>query len=154
MEFRLFGINVEIQLGFWLGSFLLGWNGRGMPGPTIVIWMAVVLVSVLVHEFGHAFAIQRHRVEPEIALHWVGGRTSWRALLPLSRRDLIIISLAGPFAGFAFAVPFVALAFFGGSIVVRLPPLAQWTLVQLIGVNLIWGCVNLLPVLPWDGGHV
>src|SRR5207247_7425399 len=82
MEFRLFGVNVEIQFGFWLGSFLLGWGGGGMPNQTILIWMAVVLISVLVHEFGHAFAIKRHGIEPEIALHWMGGTTSWRAVLP------------------------------------------------------------------------
>src|SRR5437867_92971 len=108
MAFRLFGVDVEIQLGFWLGSFLIGWNGRGMPGAGIVIWMAVVLLSVLVHEYGHAFAIKRHGIEPEIALHWMGGTTSWRAVLPLSRVDRIIISLAGPFAGFAFAAPIFA----------------------------------------------
>jgi Zn-dependent protease len=153
MEFRLFGVNVEIQLGFWLGSFLLGWTGGG-NGRSILIWMAVVLVSVLVHEYGHAFAIKRHGIEPEIALHWMGGTTSWRAVLPLRRFDRIIISLAGPFAGFAFAAPIFALRYFAPHIIATLPPAAQSAVGMLYWVNIIWGCVNLLPVLPWDGGHV
>jgi Zn-dependent protease/tetratricopeptide (TPR) repeat protein len=157
MSFRLFGVDVEIQFGFWIIAFLLGMPLLQDPTrskATIVVWMAVVLVSVLVHEFGHAFAIRRHRIEPSIALHWMGGTTAWRAILPLGRRSLAFISLAGPLAGFAFAavlyVAFVALRHFN----VLLPPLGQFALGQLLFVNVFWGAVNLIPVLPFDGGHV
>lgn len=157
MSFRLFGVDVEIQFGFWIIAFLLGMpllQNPTLPKTAILVWMAVVLVSVLVHELGHAFAIRRHRIEPTIALHWMGGTTAWRAILPLGRRSLAFISLAGPLAGFAFAA-----AIYGGIALLRhfqvsVPPLGQFALAQLLFVNVFWGAVNLIPVLPFDGGHV
>src|SRR5262249_41909951 len=102
-----------------------------------------------------AFAIKRHKIEPEIALHGMGGTTSWRVLLPLRRRDHVLISLAGPFAGFLFGVPFWAFLRFAPVNVLRaLPEEAFFGLRQLIWVNFGWGLINLLPVLPFDGGHV
>src|SRR4051794_14917538 len=102
MRFRLFGFPVEIQFTFWIGTFLFSRWQQGID-ITILVWMAVVFVSILVHELGHAVAIRRHGATPEISLHWMGGTTSWRAVLPLRRRDHVIISLAGPGAGFLLA---------------------------------------------------
>jgi Zn-dependent protease len=153
MSFRLFGVNVEIQVFFWITTVLLAMRHLSDPSA-LAIWVAVVLVSVLVHEYGHAFAVKRHGIEPEIALHGMGGTTSWRQLLPLRRRDLVVISLAGPFAGFAFggltelAIYVVNLQHW------RMPPLAAFAVLQLRWVNFTWGLVNLAPVLPFDGGHV
>jgi Zn-dependent protease len=157
MSFRLFGVDVEIQFGFWIIAFLLGMPLLQDPSrskATIVVWIAIVLVSVLIHEFGHAFAIRRHRVEPTITLHWMGGTTAWRAILPLGRRSLAFISLAGPFAGFAFAGLLYGVFIVLRQFHVALPPLGQFALGQLLFVNLFWGAVNLIPVLPFDGGHV
>src|SRR5687768_6601255 len=106
MSFRLLGISVEVQIGFWLTAVLLqvGLLQR-QQFRFLLVWVAVVFISVLIHEFGHALAIKRHRVEPEITLHWLGGTTNWRTPLPLGRLDHVIISLAGPFAGFSLGVP-------------------------------------------------
>ena len=104
MEFRLFGFDVEIKMGFWITSVILGLGGRfdfdaeGLKH--LALWVPVVLVSVLVHELGHALAIRRQGVEPTITLHWMGGLTAWREILPMSRPARVGISLAGPMAGF------------------------------------------------------
>jgi Zn-dependent protease len=103
MSFRLFGINVEVQISFWITSLLFGLYGQdpAVPrGAGVVIWVAVVFVSVLLHELGHAFAMMRHGILPEITLYAMGGLTYNRSSVPLRRRDQVIISLAGPFAGF------------------------------------------------------
>src|SRR5205814_467341 len=71
--------------------------------PLIVVWVAVVFLSVLVHEMGHALAIRRHGLSPEITLHWIGGLTSWNGAQNLTRPQRIFISFAGPLAGFLFA---------------------------------------------------
>src|SRR5262249_48515812 len=68
MSFRLFGVTVEIQIFFWvmagvLGAMYLPPSLRGdwrIGAAYTAIFMLVVLVSVLVHEFGHAFAFMRH----------------------------------------------------------------------------------------------
>ncbi|MEP7121262.1 MAG: site-2 protease family protein [Byssovorax sp.] len=166
MKFRLFGIEVEVQWMFWLtsGFFAFEYLKAGHP-DFAVTWILVVFVSVLVHELGHGLAVRRHGIEPTIALHGMGGTTSWTSRAPLSRPAHVVISLAGPFAGFALGLPILLV--FGGSIglfnvgfavrpmvALHLSPLLREAISQMIWVNLGWGAVNLLPVLPFDGGHV
>jgi Zn-dependent protease len=167
MGFRLFGVNVEIHFTFWFTTLLLGPGLRGEFDPRAALtWMAVVFVSVLVHEFGHAFAVKAQGIEPEIRLHGMGGTTHYRVVLTLPRRSEIFISLAGPFAGFLLGGIVLALAQFVlhthdfaiGLWGFRLAPLQRGPLadavMELLWVNFGWGLVNLIPALPFDGGHV
>jgi Zn-dependent protease len=158
MGFRLFGVDVEIQIGFWITAFVLGYNwfggGRGIQMGPMLLWMAIVLVSILVHEYGHAFAFRRHAITSSITLHWMGGHTTPQALLPLSRLDRVIISVAGPFAGFALAALAYSVQVLAEGPIRSAPPLVKAGLQILQDVNLYWGVVNLLPVVPFDGGHV
>ncbi|MRG96013.1 site-2 protease family protein [Polyangium spumosum] len=160
MNFRLFGIDVEVQAGFWFTTVLLGINfvdPKNLSPAGLAplgVWGLVVLVSVIVHELGHALAIRRHRIQPEITLYLMGGVTTWQQVLPLRRIDHILISLAGPFAGFFFGGLFFALTKLAPEHVMRMPELARLGLELLIYVNFFWGVVNLIPVLPLDGGHV
>jgi Zn-dependent protease len=160
MSFRLFGVNVEIQMSFWITSVILGLRGLSdpaVPRGAIAIWVLVVFVSVLVHELGHALAVMRHGIEPQITLYAMGGLTRFQPLhdgAPLRRRDQVLISLAGPFAGFALGAIVLAVmhlfphAFAGAS------TLRRYAVDSLLWVNFGWGLVNLMPVLPFDGGHV
>ncbi|AKT40007.1 M50 family metallopeptidase [Chondromyces crocatus] len=160
LSFRFFGIPVEIQPWFWITAFIINWSLLNRGGYSaafqvglMLVWLAVVFVSVLVHELGHAFAIRRHRIEPEITLHGLGGATTWRTVLPLGRLDHIFISLAGPFAGFALGgVVYLVKTFTPAT--VALPDLALFAIDSLLWVNIAWGIFNLIPVLPFDGGHV
>ncbi len=157
MSFRLFGVNIEIQIFFWLTAGMLGYFR--IPNITahfglLVVYMLVVLVSVLTHELGHAFAIMRHRIEPEITLHGMGGTTNWRPVLPLGRVDMVVISAAGPFNGFILAGVVYALTRLAPGLVQGLPVAAQFAIQALIEVNVAWGIFNLIPVMPFDGGHI
>jgi Zn-dependent protease len=157
MGFRLFGVDVEIQIGFWITAFLLGYGafGRGglQAGP-MALWMAIVLVSVLVHEYGHAFAFKRHAIRSSITLHWMGGHTMPESVLPLSRPNHILISIAGPFAGFALAGLAFSVQVLAEDQIRAAHPLVKLGLHLVEFVNLRWGLINLLPVVPFDGGHV
>jgi Zn-dependent protease len=166
MRFRLFGIDVQVQMFFWLTTAFFAYEDL-MAGNLagVAMWILAVFISVLVHELGHALAVKRHGLEPEIALHGMGGTTSWMPSSSTSRLDHIMISLAGPFAGFALGLPILMV--FGGVFGLpghywfvapmfnwHLPMLARELISDMIWVNLGWGFVNLLPVLPFDGGHV
>jgi Zn-dependent protease len=158
MRFSLFGIPTEIQFSFWVGAVLLGFPYlQSSFKPLILIWVAVVFVSVLVHELGHALAIRRHGLFPEITLHWIGGLTSWSGAGNLTRPQRIFISFAGPLAGFMLA------AFVYGMTKAFPWLLDKQTLAaelrvfvinRLLWVNVGWGIMNLAPVLPLDGGHI
>ena len=65
-------------------------------------------MSVLVHEMGHALAIRPLGVQPWITLYGMGGLTSHQGgrFRPPTQ---ILVSLAGPVAGFALAAIVVAL---------------------------------------------
>jgi Zn-dependent protease len=169
MRFRLFGVEIQVQIAFWITVVLLGVR-QTMPGSfapgagpfdldvpqgaAVVVWVAVVFASVLLHELGHAFALRRRGVVPAITLHALGGITTHRSLVPLGRLDSIVVSLAGPFAGFLLggAVLLGARLFPRG--LDHVPPAGVFALESVVWVNLGWGVVNLVPVQPLDGGHV
>ena len=146
LRFNLFGFPVRVQPFFWLTAAVLG-ASAGDPAR-IVAWVAVVFVSVLVHELGHATAARLFGSPAQIMLYGFGGLTAHRPMS--SQWRSIAVSLAGPFAGFALA----AVAF-GVAVTLPAPTGIVETLLQfLLFVNVGWGIVNLLPVLPLDGGHV
>jgi Zn-dependent protease len=158
MFFRAFGIPTTVQVSFWLGCLMFGFRTLQGPYPHFVLlWAIVVFVSVLIHELGHAFAMLRYGLQPEITLYMFGGLTATRGMGNLKRRQRIFISLAGPLAGFIFGgLVLVADMFIG-------PPRgmsehAQLAILNFVWwlkyVNLGWGMVNLIPVIPLDGGHV
>jgi hypothetical protein len=88
----------------------------------------------------------------------MGGMTTPSMLIPVHRLHLVLISLAGPFAGFT-AAGVVYGAMFA---LVRLVPgvlglvseEGLYALNIFLWINLYWGLFNLIPVLPLDGGHV
>lgn len=146
LSFRVGKIPVRIQPLFFVVSAMLGASTGGMPA--VVAWVAVVFVSVMFHELGHAAAGLAFGLEPSIELHAMGGTTSWATQRRLSTAQRVTISLAGPFAGFLV-----------GGVVwaagLGYPPFARAGLYgMLLFVNIRWGLVNLVPMLPLDGGNV
>jgi len=150
LNFRLFGIPVSIRLGFVLLGAVLGWSG-GYKGIELGIWLGIVFVSVLAHEMGHAIAVRAFGLAPQIELHGMGGTTSWQPDARVTPGRRIVVSLAGPGAGFVLGaivlVAFVALRPAEGTVAGNAVSMALW-------VNVGWGALNLLPMLPLDGGNV
>jgi len=137
-----------------------------------------VFVSILVHEFGHVLMGRGFGSWGYIVLYGFGGlavgsnhvRRWWQRVL---------VSLAGPLAGFLFLAMILAglLMAARGSLEELIgadvaAELSFWQRLQLtvvlsggseiqrevcwnlIWINLIWGLVNLLPVWPLDGGQI
>jgi Zn-dependent protease len=153
MSFSLFGIPVVIRPIFWLVALMLGAPGGTSPREMMLlgVWVAVLFVSILAHELGHAFAMRAYGREPSIELWGLGGLTHWGDGPPVSPGKDIVVSLAGPGAGLALgAVVFAAqsaLAPTAGSLAAEAVRHALW-------INVGWGLLNLLPIVPLDGGHV
>jgi Zn-dependent protease len=173
LRFNLLGFPVEIQPGFWLLTIFLG-LGSMRNVTEMAIWVSVVLVSIMVHELGHATLARAYGQEPRITLHMMGGLTSWSANREMGRLRQILVTLAGPFAGFALGV--VAL---GGAVLHMTAQAGAhgeklggffataarvWSghatttlgfaLELLVWANVVWSGINLLPVLPFDGGQI
>ena len=150
MNFRIGKIPVRIHASFLLMTVFL--SGSWNDPASIVVWAGVVLVSVLLHEFGHALVGQAFGLEPSIDLHGMGGTTSWPSgRTKITRTQSILISVAGPGAGLLVgAAIFLYFAFNP----VPDAPLAQTAVRDAKFVNVGWGIMNLLPILPLDGGNV
>jgi Zn-dependent protease len=163
MRFSIFGIPTQIQFGFWLTAVFLNFRAlsSGSQQYLIVVWVAVVLVSILVHELGHAFAMLRYGLQPEITLLWRGGEAAAHGLGKLGRAQRVFVSAAGPLAGFVLGGLVYAVTLAAPSL--RALPAeaaspAAWAIYMgidyLLWVNFLWGLFNLIPVLPLDGGHI
>ena len=148
-SFSLGKIPVTIHLWFLLvGVFLMG---NVTSPPLVIVWLAIFFASVLAHELGHALAGIAFGLEPRIDLHGMGGTTSWRHK-NVSAAKKILISIAGPSVGIFFGG---LLYFFHSALIGENPSnLAAQAVSWAIFVNLIWGLLNLLPMLPLDGGNV
>lgn len=158
LRFNLFGFPVEIHWMFWLVAGLLGSSGAtGLaevginPGAYLVMWVAVVLVSILVHECGHAIFQRKFlRARPRIMLYSFGGLAIPEGGRMPTRGEAIVISAMGPAFG-------LALAGIVWLVAHRLPSpglFAHLTIGALLWVNVAWSILNLLPVLPLDGGRI
>lgn len=148
VRFGLFGFKIQIQPGFWLLAALLLLSAQ-RDWARGVLLVGMVFGSVLAHELGHALVAKRAGAEPLITIHALGGLTSWEPKVTFTRGRAIAIALAGPFMGLLLC----ALAV--GALRVFHPPTAgAWVLAILAYVNGFWSIINLLPVVPFDGGLV
>ncbi|HKV41995.1 MAG TPA: site-2 protease family protein [Blastocatellia bacterium] len=151
MRFKVFGIPVRIDFTFWIMIVILGDVKLSQP-DLLAEWVGVVLVSVLVHELGHALIARRFGREPRIQLYGMGGLTSWDADRDFSHFRSILISLSGPGAGFLLASVTWAISLAVPQ--ARSTLLGQHIFHDLMWVNFAWGVFNLFPILPLDGGNV
>lgn len=180
LNFTLLGIPVRVHPLFWLIAVLLG---RSRDPVMLLIWVGVVFVSILVHEFGHALCAQLVGWPPlRVILYSFGGLAVYQ---PTYRNPYcrIGVSFAGPGAGFIFAVVillvlgvFGYLPVFHFGIPKTVPSSEHWLFITeyfsifstqpiegenlhrlvltLLYVNIFWGLLNLLPIYPLDGGQI
>ncbi len=158
LRFSLFRFPVAIQPSFWVLAALLSWAMAGSSGSgmailgRVLVLLAILLVSLLAHELGHAFAARAFGESPRIELHAMGGKTVWSPTHEPSRAERVIVTGAGPAAGFALAAVAWALSLAVG--VAEEPGVLAGVLGLLFILNVFWSTFNLLPVLPFDGGHI
>jgi Zn-dependent protease len=151
--FSLFGFRVRVQAAFLFLAAFLAFAYRSGDAASVAEWVGVVFVSVLFHELGHAIVARRAGYQPWIELHGMGGLTHLdrtEATPPPTWTSDLAIALAGPFFGFALggAVWSAAHAFPGFTERDAVRAIVR----DLLWANVGWSVLNLLPMLPWDGG--
>jgi len=179
LRFSLFGIPVRVHPLFWLVSIFTGIN---LEKPAYVaIWVGVWFISILVHEFGHALMFRRYGQHPRVILYALGGLAvagenphsylQGTYTRQMTVRERIIVSFAGPGAGFLFAIAIIltinltrghfwfAFGFPFWKFNLGIGSVANYdklyVLVELLlDANIFWGLANLTPVFPLDGGQI
>jgi stage IV sporulation protein FB len=99
LRFRLLGVPVRIHPFFWLVSAIMGFQSFENDIPAVLLWMACVFVSILVHEFGHALMSKVFNCSPSVVLWGMGGLCYSQGEQQTPRQRLAVI-FAGPGAGF------------------------------------------------------
>ncbi len=175
LHFRLAGFAVRVHPMFWVIGLILGIQGGAGPAETGT-WVACMFVSILIHELGHALLIRRYGWSSRIILYHFGGLATFdgpETYLPTynanesSPKAMILISAAGPGAGFLLAALVAGMVFLGGGQVTlhaSFPIFWDVTGIEnfrllilirdLLFINIFWGIMNLLPVYPLDGGQI
>lgn len=152
LRFSAFGIPVRIHPIFWASSAWIVWDGNN-PG-NIFLGILCLLISVLVHELGHALMCRRFGFSSEIVLYFLGGYATGTRF---STWKNVKVSIAGPAAGFAlFIVSYLAFRYFqlNQPDVLRSEHAVFVCLRWLLFMNLMWSVLNLVPCLPLDGGQI
>ena len=175
LKFRFLDIPVRIHPLFWLMAAVLGFQDNNIPA--VLMWIGCVLVSILVHEYGHGLMAKHFHGSPSIVLYGLGGLCYSQGERTPGQR--LAVLFAGPGAGFILCAVVMAVT----SLVLGLSANEHLAVIQqlvglkpdhdlfldavgkfssptifmiyfnLIWINLLWGLVNLLPIYPLDGGQ-
>ncbi|QVL58279.1 MAG: site-2 protease family protein [Simkaniaceae bacterium] len=145
-------IPIKISPFFFVTAALIGWiNSMQSSHPFILtlIWIGVIFISIMVHEYGHALTSRYFGQKPRIQLVAFGGLTYPEGPRLRGWREFLVV-LNGPVFGFLLfllCLFILSTGFFEN-------PYMLYTLKIFTWVNLFWTIVNLLPVMPLDGGQL
>lgn len=177
LRFTLFRVPVTIHPSLWLTLSLFA-MGLALVGVgsivSVLVFIVAGVLSLLAHELGHALVGRALAGgNPQIYMAWLGGECC-NPEAKFTRRQGIIMTLAGPFANIILGL----LAFFSLSLALGgmsdawqistgyicgvfpeydVPFFSMGGLCFLRAMILIstwWTAFNLLPIYPLDGGQV
>jgi Zn-dependent protease len=149
--FRLLGFDVHVRTGFVVFLALIVFLYQDEFG----LWLAGgIAVFTLIHELGHALAARSAGARAEISLDFLAGYTSFRPDpgRPISPGRQVMISGAGPAVHIALSCAVL--------VAMGVNPLSLDSAGQSDAAAALWwagpaiGVMNLIPVLPLDGGHI
>jgi Zn-dependent protease len=146
---RIAGIQLRIHVTFLL---LIVWVALGSTNAAIFVLL--LFLCVVLHEFGHALAAKGYGINtPDITLLPIGGVARLERILEEPKQELVIAA-AGPAVTAIIALClFVVIAARGQS---QIPISLQSgdQLVSVFWVNVYLLLFNLIPAFPMDGGRV
>lgn len=149
--FRLLGFDVHVRTGFVVFLALIVFLYQDEFG----LWLAGGIAAfTLLHELGHAVAARRAGAQAEISLDFLAGYTSYRPdpRRPISPGWQVVISGAGPAVHIAISSAVL--------VAMGVNPFSLDSIGQSDAAAALWwagpaiGALNLIPVLPLDGGHI
>lgn len=152
LRLMAFRIPIRVHPTFWVMAALLEWDPENLR--IMFIWILCVFVSVLIHELGHAFTAEAFGWPTEIVLYYAGGVAVSDRYLNNSPSRSLAVSFMGPAAGFMLYGLVVCVEVLLRRYGFLRVPYVFAIVFFLKQINLWWGVLNLLPILPLDGGHI
>lgn len=152
IRFTIFGIPVRVEPFFWITLLIVGGAGSANSPDGILriaLFMVAGFVSILVHELGHAMTARKFGAYSEITLQAFGGYAAYSGVY-LTRPQTFAVTAAGPLVQILLG----GLIYFAIPYLPSLSPLGLHFLGVLVWISIAWALLNLLPVLPLDGGRL
>ena len=92
VNFKIFKIPLSIHFSFWLFALLIIGSQQDIRESIIII--IVILLSLLTHEYGHAFMAYHFHAKPTIILYAFGGTTHFDQS-NITNKQYFFITLSG-----------------------------------------------------------
>lgn len=164
LRISFFGFPLEISWTILLLAVFV--MNSGLQPVSVILWLVAAVLSIIIHELGHAIVAERVGGHVEkITLYAMGGLTMWRG--PTGGWRRFVVALAGSTVEIAVGLIMFAFAkagWFGAAtdFVVETPwkvylgdaellsPVAFF-FAAFIWISIVWGAVNLLPIGGLDG---
>jgi stage IV sporulation protein FB len=188
-HFQIFGFPVRVTPFFWVAAAVIGWGASISAGDSgasnnpgqgvfLILWIASMFVSILIHELGHSLAMRYYGIPSSIVLYHFGGLaipdsfSSFGRMSKLrARENQLVISAAGPVAQLLLAAAVIlGVEAAGYRFAETIWPLERFVPVSskpyvpsyvafvvlsfLAGPSIYWALLNLVPVYPLDGGQI
>jgi stage IV sporulation protein FB len=148
IQFKFLGIPVYIHPSFWIFFLFFTDLYRNFSFENFILG-PILLISVLVHEYGHALTALCFGASPEINLEGMGGNARYSAR-GISDKQEFIITFMGPLLeSILIFIPYYIL-----KLDVYQNYYVKYALYMTMQLNIILCLINLIPVYPLDGGHL
>lgn len=139
---------------FWIVFLVFGgalngdkWTPTGML--EIALFIMAGFISLMAHELGHALTGKAFGAPTAITLHGFGGFASFPAG-SFTRKQNFVVTFAGPAVQILLGLLMLVLV-----LSAHMPSEAiNYFVTTLAGISLYWAVLNLLPVVPLDGGSM
>jgi stage IV sporulation protein FB len=157
---KIAGTAVRIHITFllflvwiWAASYVSGGAEAAWGG---LVFMILLFLCVLAHEFGHIFTARGFGVQtPDVTLLPIGGVARLERI-PEEPWEEFLIAIAGPAVNVVIA--FALVAFAGANLATQNLAAVESGQVAMIdrlaAVNLFLALFNMIPAFPMDGGRV
>ncbi len=153
IQFSLFNIPIRVLPWFWVTMAFIGgvlYADTKEALFQLLLFMLAGFISILVHELGHALTAKHLGKRVEIVLQAFGGYAAYSGGGRLSRLQSFLITAAGP----AIQILLGAAALLLLSQADGLSLNGKYFFSRLCFISFFWAFLNLLPVLPMDGGRL
>src|SRR6476659_5495373 len=156
--FRVAGIQLRIHITFLLIIVWLAFGYYAEGGSAVaasrVIFVLLLFLCVVLHEFGHAFAAKAFGINtPDITLLPIGGVARLERM-PEEPKQELVIAVAGPLVNVVIAICLYIVIGARGHTDPESAMRSGDLLISLFQINVWLVLFNLLPAFPMDGGRV
>lgn len=153
IQFSLFNIPIRVLPWFWVTMVLIGGLNKLDTKEgffELLLFMLAGFISILVHELGHALTAKSFGQRVHIVLEAFGGYAAHSGERRLSRMQSFLITAAGPAIQILLGLAVLLLLKQVDSISDK----GKYFFGTLSIISFLWAFLNLLPVLPLDGGRI